>query len=50
MPVLLDRLVARRLFPLAHRIAAFLKLPEAEGTSRILAHWACYKVRISILF
>lgn len=45
LPVLLDRLVFRRLFPLALQIASFLKLPESDGASRILAHWACYKVR-----
>ncbi|KAG7159513.1 Vacuolar protein sorting-associated protein 16-like 1 [Homarus americanus] len=44
LPVLLDRLVYRRYFPLALQIADFLKLPESDGTSRILAHWACYKV------
>ncbi|XP_069181353.1 vacuolar protein sorting-associated protein 16 homolog isoform X2 [Procambarus clarkii] len=44
LPVLLDRLVYRRFFPLALQIASFLKLPESDGTSRILAHWACYKV------
>lgn len=44
MPVLLDRLVHRRFFPLALQIASFLKIPETDGTSRILAHWACFKV------
>ncbi|KAB7498602.1 Vacuolar protein sorting-associated protein 16-like protein [Armadillidium nasatum] len=43
--VLLDRLVLRRLFPLAFKIATYLKLPDAEGTSRVLAHWACFKVK-----
>ncbi|XP_076030223.1 vacuolar protein sorting 16 isoform X2 [Oratosquilla oratoria] len=45
LPVLLDRLVQRHLFPLALRIAKFLKLPDSDGVSRILAHWACYRVR-----
>ncbi|XP_045122050.1 vacuolar protein sorting-associated protein 16 homolog isoform X1 [Portunus trituberculatus] len=44
LPVLLDRLVHRRFFPLALEIANFLKIPETDGTSRILAHWACFKV------
>jgi len=43
-PVLLDRLLQRRLFPLALEVATFLRLPPAEGRSRVLAHWACYKV------
>ncbi|WAR04987.1 VPS16-like protein [Mya arenaria] len=45
MPVLIDRLVMRKYFYLAIRICQYLKLPEAEGASRILAHWACYKVQ-----
>merc|ERR1719208_630809 len=43
-PVLLDRLIQRRLFPLALEVAQFLQLPPAEGKSRVLAHWAIYKV------
>ncbi|NWU93069.1 VPS16 protein, partial [Upupa epops] len=43
--VLLDRLVLRRLYPLAIRICEYLRLPETRGVSRILAHWACYKVQ-----
>ncbi|NXH45732.1 VPS16 protein, partial [Dicaeum eximium] len=43
--VLLDRLVLRRLYPLAIRVCEFLRLPEIQGVSRILAHWACYKVQ-----
>jgi len=45
LPVLMDRLVLRRHYCLAIRICQYLKLPEAEGSSRILAHWACYKVQ-----
>jgi hypothetical protein len=45
MPVLIDRLVLRKLFPYAIKICEYLKVPDAEGKSRILAHWACYKVR-----
>ncbi|XP_028919250.1 vacuolar protein sorting-associated protein 16 homolog isoform X1 [Ornithorhynchus anatinus] len=43
--VLLDRLVLRRLYPLAIRICEYLRLPESQGASRVLAHWACYKVQ-----
>lgn len=49
MSVLLDRLVHRRFFPLALQIASFLKIPETDGTSRILAHWACFKVVACVL-
>ncbi|XP_044158548.1 vacuolar protein sorting-associated protein 16 homolog isoform X2 [Bufo gargarizans] len=45
VPVLLDRLVLRRLYPLAVKICEHLKIPEFQGVSRILAHWACYKVQ-----
>ncbi|NXU41520.1 VPS16 protein, partial [Drymodes brunneopygia] len=31
--------------PLAIRMCEFLRLPEIQGVSRILAHWACYKVQ-----
>ncbi|XP_070536133.1 vacuolar protein sorting-associated protein 16 homolog [Ptychodera flava] len=44
LSVLIDRLVFRHQWCLAIRICKYLKLPEAEGESRILAHWACYKV------
>ena len=47
--VLLDRLIARRLFPLALELSDHLKLPPAEGRSRVLAHWAVYKVETSRL-
>lgn len=43
--ILLDRLVLRQHYYLAIQIAKYLKLPYNEGSSRILAHWACYKVR-----
>ncbi|GAB1599866.1 vacuolar protein sorting-associated protein 16 homolog [Argonauta hians] len=43
--VLIDRLVLRMKFLLAIRICQFLHIPDAEGVSRILAHWACYKVQ-----
>ena len=44
LQVLIDRLVLRRQYCLAIRICQYLKIPESEGASRILAHWACYKV------
>ncbi|XP_067324613.1 vacuolar protein sorting-associated protein 16 homolog [Anolis sagrei] len=43
--VLLDRLVLRRLYPVAIKICEYLRLSEFQGISRILAHWACYKVQ-----
>lgn len=46
-PVLIDRLIQRRLFPLALQVCEFLQLPPAEGRSRVLAHWAIYKVETS---
>jgi len=46
MSVLIDRLVLRKYFYLAIRICQYLKLPDSEGASRILAHWACYKVSV----
>ncbi|KAM5153135.1 vacuolar protein sorting-associated protein 16 homolog [Mantella aurantiaca] len=45
IPVLLDRLVLRRLYPFAVKICEHLKQPDSQGVSRILAHWACYKVQ-----
>nr|CAD7406570.1 unnamed protein product [Timema poppensis] len=45
--VLLDRLVVRRHFYLAIQIAKYLRMPDVEGSSRILAHWACYKSVLS---
>lgn len=44
VPVLIDRLLLRRHWALAFEIAENLRLPDAQGKSRILAHWACYKV------
>ena len=42
--VIIDRLLNRRLYPLAQKVAEILKLPQVEGEFRVLAHWACYKV------
>ena len=47
--VVLDRLIARRLFPLALEISDHLGLAPGEGKSRVLAHWAMYKVETSRL-
>ncbi|XP_026744401.1 vacuolar protein sorting-associated protein 16 homolog [Trichoplusia ni] len=40
--VLLDRLIWRRLHCLAEHIASYLQLKD--GRTRVLSHWACYKV------
>lgn len=45
MKTLIDRLVLRRHYCLAIRICDYLKMPKGEGASRILGHWACYKVQ-----
>lgn len=42
--VVVDRLLCRRLYPLAMKVCQLLKLPPATGENRVLAHWACYKV------
>ena len=44
MPVLIDRLVLRKLFGLAILICQYLKIPDVDGQRHIVAHWACYKV------
>ncbi|CAG9822683.1 unnamed protein product [Phaedon cochleariae] len=46
---LLKRLIARNEYYLALQIAKYLKLPEKEGNSYILLHWAKYKVSQSNL-
>jgi len=43
--VLIDRLIARRLYGEAMDICKCLALPEVSGSSRVLAHWACFKVQ-----
>ncbi|XP_033834541.1 vacuolar protein sorting-associated protein 16 homolog [Periophthalmus magnuspinnatus] len=43
--VLIDRLVHRRLYPLAMEICRYLKIPEFQGVSRVLRHWASCKVQ-----
>ncbi|KAM7431220.1 Vacuolar protein sorting-associated protein 16 [Porites harrisoni] len=44
-PKQLTWLVLRRHYCLAIRICDHLKIPKGEGASRILGHWACYKVQ-----
>lgn len=43
--VLIDRLVYRKLYPLAIEICRYLKIPDYQGVSRVLKHWACCKVQ-----
>ncbi|XP_041937037.1 vacuolar protein sorting-associated protein 16 homolog [Alosa sapidissima] len=45
LQVLIDRLVYRKLYPLAIEICRYLKIPEYQGVSRVLKHWACCKVQ-----
>ncbi|KAK2511401.1 Vps16 [Columba guinea] len=45
IPLTFTQLVLQRLYPLAIRICEYLRLSEIQGVSRILAHWACYKVQ-----
>ncbi|RLU24437.1 hypothetical protein DMN91_002526 [Ooceraea biroi] len=45
IPLTYTQLVARRHYYLSIQIARHLQLPEIDGESRILAHWACYKVK-----
>ncbi|CAG0897226.1 unnamed protein product [Cyprideis torosa] len=41
----LDRLVARKMYLLALKMAEFLRMPEKDGAHRVLVHWACAKVK-----
>lgn len=45
IPVFIDRLVGRRFYYLAIKICDYLRIPKRDGASRVLAHWACYKVQ-----
>eukprot|EP00794_Sanderia_malayensis_P003165 gene3165-3634_t len=45
LPVLIDRLVLRRQYPLAIKVCDYLKIPKRDGASRVLGHWACEKVQ-----
>ncbi|MEQ2207092.1 hypothetical protein XENOCAPTIV_007158 [Xenoophorus captivus] len=45
-PVLLSlRLVYRQFYPLAIEICRYLKIPDYQGVSRVLKHWASCKVQ-----
>ncbi|XP_015782165.1 vacuolar protein sorting-associated protein 16 homolog [Tetranychus urticae] len=44
--VLIDRLVLRRQYFLAIKIAKYLKIPDDQGVSRILRNWAFYKIKL----
>uniref|UniRef100_A0A671T7L8 Vacuolar protein sorting-associated protein 16 homolog n=1 Tax=Sinocyclocheilus anshuiensis TaxID=1608454 RepID=A0A671T7L8_9TELE len=46
--VLIDRLVYRKLYPLAIEVCRYLKTPEYQGVSRVLKYWACYKVCVCV--
>ncbi|XP_068612430.1 vacuolar protein sorting-associated protein 16 homolog [Brachionichthys hirsutus] len=45
LQVLIDRLVYRQFYPLAIEICRYLKIPEYQGVSRVLKHWASCKVQ-----
>lgn len=45
LQVLIDRLVHRRLYPLAIEVCRYLKIPDFQGVSRVLRHWASCKVQ-----
>ena len=42
--VVIDRLLARRLYALAEEVCLWLNLPPKTGSNRVLAHWARYRV------
>eukprot|EP00118_Oscarella_pearsei_P006071 m.27723 g.27723 ORF g.27723 m.27723 type:complete len:837 (+) comp30298_c0_seq2:46-2556(+) len=48
-PILVDRLILRRHFLLAMRICEYLNIRDMDGASRVLAHWACYKVEQRVI-
>uniref|UniRef100_A0A4W6G375 Vacuolar protein sorting-associated protein 16 homolog n=1 Tax=Lates calcarifer TaxID=8187 RepID=A0A4W6G375_LATCA len=43
LQVLIDRLVYRQFYPLAIEICRYLKIPDYQGVSRVLKHWASYE-------
>lgn len=45
--IVIDRLIHRKQFALAFEICKYLKVTENQGSSRVLSHWACYKVQHS---
>lgn len=47
---LLDKLVGQRHYYLALQASSFIRLSSSLGSSRILTHWAKFKVKININF
>ncbi|XP_053710032.1 vacuolar protein sorting-associated protein 16 homolog isoform X1 [Synchiropus splendidus] len=45
LPVLIDRLVYRQYYPLVMEVCRYLKVPDFQGVSRVLKHWASCKVQ-----
>uniref|UniRef100_A0A3B5MII7 Vacuolar protein sorting-associated protein 16 homolog n=1 Tax=Xiphophorus couchianus TaxID=32473 RepID=A0A3B5MII7_9TELE len=45
LQVLIDRLVYRQFYPLAIEVCRYLKIPDYQGVSRVLKHWASCKVQ-----
>ncbi|XP_061909972.1 vacuolar protein sorting-associated protein 16 homolog [Entelurus aequoreus] len=45
LQVLIDRLVYRQMYQLAIEICRYLKIPDYQGVSRVLKHWAACKVQ-----
>ncbi|XP_023805330.1 vacuolar protein sorting-associated protein 16 homolog isoform X1 [Oryzias latipes] len=45
LQVLIDRLLFRQFYPLAIEICRYLKIPDYQGVSRVLKHWASCKVQ-----
>lgn len=45
LQILIDRLVYRQFYPLAIEICRYLKIPDYQGVSRVLKHWASCKVQ-----
>lgn len=43
--VFINRLLARRQWPLAVKICEYLRIPADQGVNKILSAWAIYKVK-----
>jgi hypothetical protein len=46
--VLIDRLIARRQWPLAIAACKHMRISEDDGVNRVLAHWAYAKVCVCV--
>lgn len=46
---LIDMLILRRYYYLALQMSKYLRLSNADGSARILSHWAYYKVSYIML-